>query len=165
MAFSYTEKKRVRRSFEKISSVMDLPNLLATQLESYNDFLQMNVDPKKRKNQGLEKVINSIFPIESHSKNARMEFSSYELGEPTFNERECKLKGVTYEASLHINCELFFIDKEICVHSCASCVNKTIVFVSFKNPYKLLFFSLNYLKNLPFWFFFLVYLPNYFPFS
>ena len=112
MAFSYTEKKRIRRSFEKISSVMDLPNLLATQLESYNDFLQRNVDPKKRKNQGLEKVINSIFPIESHSKNARMEFSSYELGEPTFNERECKLKGVTYEASLHINCELFFIDKE-----------------------------------------------------
>ena len=112
MAFSYTEKKRIRRSFEKISSVMDLPNLLTTQLESYNDFLQRNVDPKKRKNQGLEKVINSIFPIESHSKNARMEFSSYELGEPTFNERECKLKGVTYEASLHINCELFFIDKE-----------------------------------------------------
>ena len=112
MAFSYTEKKRIRRSFEKISSVMDLPNLLATQLESYSDFLQRNVDPKKRKNQGLEKVINSIFPIESHSKMARMEFSSYELGEPTFNERECKLKGVTYEASLHINCELFFIDKE-----------------------------------------------------
>ena len=112
MAFSYTEKKRIRRSFEKISSVMDLPNLLATQLESYSDFLQRNVDPKKRKNQGLEKVINSIFPIESHSKMARIEFSSYELGEPTFNERECKLKGVTYEASLHINCELFFIDKE-----------------------------------------------------
>ena len=112
MAFSYTEKKRIRRSFEKISSVMDLPNLLTTQLESYSDFLQRNVDPKKRKNQGLEKVINSIFPIESHSKNARMEFSSYELGEPTFNERECKLKGVTYEASLHLNCELFFIDKE-----------------------------------------------------
>ena len=112
MAFSYTEKKRIRRSFEKISSVMDLPNLLTTQLESYHDFLQRNVDPKKRKNQGLEKVINSIFPIESHSKNARMEFSSYELGEPTFNERECKLKGVTYEASLHLNCELFFIDKE-----------------------------------------------------
>ena len=56
MAFSYTEKKRIRRSFEKISSVMDLPNLLTTQLESYNDFLQRNVDPKKRKNQGLEKL-------------------------------------------------------------------------------------------------------------
>ena len=112
MAFSYTEKKRVRRSFEKISSVMDLPNLLATQLESYEHFLQRKADPLKRNNQGLELVINSIFPIESHNGLARMECTSYELGEPIFDERECKLKGITYEASLHINCDLFFIDKE-----------------------------------------------------
>ena len=112
MAFSYTEKKRVRRSFEKISSVMDLPNLLATQLESYEHFLQREADPLKRKRQGLELVLTSIFPIESHNGNARMEFSSYELGEPIFDERECKLKGITYEASLHLNCDLFFIDKE-----------------------------------------------------
>jgi len=112
MAFSYTEKKRVRRNFEKISSVMDLPNLLTTQLESYKNFLQKDIDPKKRKNQGLEQVINSIFPIESNNGNARMEFTFYELGEPVFNERECKLKGITYESSLHINCNLFFVDKE-----------------------------------------------------
>ena len=112
MAFSYTEKKRVRRSFEKISSVMDLPNLLATQLKSYEHFLQRKADPLKRKNQGLESVIHSIFPIKSHNGLARMECSSYELGEPIFDERECKLKGITYEASLHINCDLFFIDKE-----------------------------------------------------
>ena len=102
MAFSYTEKKRVRRSFEKISSVMDLPNLLATQLNSYEHFLQRKIDPLKRKSQGLELVLNSIFPIESHNGNARMECTSYELGEPIFDERECKLKGTTYEASLHI---------------------------------------------------------------
>ena len=112
MSFSYTEKKRVRRSFEKISSVMDLPNLLATQLESYEHFLQRKADPLKRNNQGLELVINSIFPIESHNGLARMECTSYELGEPIYDERECKLKGITYEASLHINCDLFFIDKE-----------------------------------------------------
>ena len=112
MAFSYTEKKRVRRSFEKISSVMDLPNLLATQLESYEHFLQRKADPLKRNSQGLELVINSIFPIESHNGLARMECTSYELGEPIYDERECKLKGITYEASLHINCDLFFIDKE-----------------------------------------------------
>ena len=112
MAFSYTEKKRVRRSFEKISSVMDLPNLLATQLKSYEHFLQRKADPLKRKNQGLESVIHSIFPIKSHNGLARMECSSYELGEPIFDERECKLKGITYEASLHINCDLFFTDKE-----------------------------------------------------
>ena len=112
MAFSYTEKKRVRRSFEKISSVMDLPNLLATQIQSYEHFLQRKADPLKRNSQGLELVINSIFPIESHNGLARMECTSYELGEPIYDERECKLKGITYEASLHINCDLFFIDKE-----------------------------------------------------
>ena len=110
MRFSYTEKKRIRRSFEKISRVMDLPNLLSTQLESYRKFLQK--DSEKRKDQGLEKVLNSIFPIESHNGNARMEFKGYTLGNPEFNERECKLKGINYEVSLHIDCELFFIDKD-----------------------------------------------------
>ena len=112
MSFSYTEKKRVRRSFEKISSVMELPNLLATQVQSYDAFLQRYVDSTKRLNDGLEQVLHSIFPIESHNGFARMEYSGYTLGEPIFNERECKLKGITYEISLHINCDLFFIDKD-----------------------------------------------------
>jgi len=112
MSFSYTEKKRVRRSFEKISSVMELPNLLATQVQSYDAFLQRYVDSEKRLNEGLEQVLNSIFPIESHNGFARMEYSGYTLGEPIFNERECKLKGITYEISLHIDCDLFFIDKD-----------------------------------------------------
>ncbi len=112
MSFSYTEKKRVRRSFEKISSVMELPNLLATQVQSYDAFLQRYVDSEKRLNAGLEQVLNSIFPIESHNGFARMEYSGYTLGEPIFNERECKLKGITYEISLHISCDLFFIDKD-----------------------------------------------------
>ena len=112
MSFSYTEKKRVRRSFEKISSVMELPNLLATQVQSYDGFLQRYVDSDKRLNAGLEQVLNSIFPIESHNGFARMEYSGYSLGEPIFDERECKLKGITYEISLHINCDLFFIDKD-----------------------------------------------------
>ena len=112
MSFSYTEKKRVRRSFEKISSVMELPNLLATQVQSYDGFLQRYVDSDKRLNQGLEQVLTSIFPIESHNGLARMEYSGYSLGEPVFNERECKLKGITYEIPLHINCDLFFVDKD-----------------------------------------------------
>ena len=112
MSFSYTEKKRVRRSFEKISSVMELPNLLATQVQSYDAFLQRYVDSDKRLNAGLEQVLNSIFPIESHNGFARMEYSGFTLGEPIFDERECKLKGITYEISLHINCDLFFIDKD-----------------------------------------------------
>ena len=112
MSFSYTEKKRVRRSFEKISSVMELPNLLATQVQSYDAFLQRYVDSEKRLNEGLEQVLTSVFPIESHNGLARMEYSGYSLGEPVFNERECKLKGITYEIPLHINCDLFFVDKD-----------------------------------------------------
>ena len=114
MSFSYTEKKRVRRSFEKISSVMELPNLLATQLKSYDAFLQRYVDNEKRLNEGLQQVLNSIFPIESHNGLARMEYSGYSLGNPIFNERECKLKGITYEVSLHIHVLLdFFLLSEL----------------------------------------------------
>ena len=91
---------------------MELPNLLATQVQSYDAFLQRYVDSDKRLNAGLEQVLNSIFPIESHNGFARMEYSGFTLGEPIFDERECKLKGITYEISLHINCDLFFIDKD-----------------------------------------------------
>ena len=91
---------------------MELPNLLATQVQSYDAFLQRYIDSDKRLNAGLEQVLNSIFPIESHNGFARMEYSGYSLGEPVFDERECKLKGNTYEIPLHINCDLFFIDKD-----------------------------------------------------
>ena len=90
MTFSYTEKKRIRRNFEKISSVISLPNLLATQIKSYTEFLQEDTLKDKRKDEGLEKVIKSIFPIESHNKNAKMEYTGYDLGSPKFDERECK---------------------------------------------------------------------------
>ena len=112
MTFSYTEKKRIRRNFEKISSVMSLPNLLATQIKSYAEFLQEDTLKDKRKDEGLEKVIKSIFPIESHNKNAKMEYTGYDLGSPKFDERECKIKGSTYEASLHIDCNILFFDKD-----------------------------------------------------
>ena len=92
MGFSYTEKKRVRRSFEKISSVMELPNLLATQIQSYDAFLQRYVDSDKRLNAGLEQVLNSIFPIESHNGFARMEYSGYSLGEPILMRENVNLK-------------------------------------------------------------------------
>ena len=91
---------------------MELPNLLASQLQSYDKFLQRYIESDKRADQGLQQVLDSIFPIESHNGFARMEFSGYTLGEPIFNERECKLKGITYDISLHITCNLFFIDKE-----------------------------------------------------
>src|SRR6266700_1235975 len=80
--YSSTEKKRIRKSFAKRASVLNVPFLLATQLESYTAFLQTAVPPEKRKNEGLQAAFTSIFPISSHSGNARLEFVSFSLGEP-----------------------------------------------------------------------------------
>src|SRR5207344_823995 len=80
--YSSTEKKRIRKSFAKRASVLNVPFLLATQLESYMAFLQAAVQPEKRRNEGLQAAFTSIFPISSHSGNARLEFVSYSLGEP-----------------------------------------------------------------------------------
>ena len=71
MSYSFTEKKRIRKSFAKRASVLPIPFLLATQIESYAAFLQAQVDADRRDSQGLQAAFMSIFPIESHSRNAR----------------------------------------------------------------------------------------------
>jgi len=85
MSYSFTEKKRIRKSFAKRASVLPVPYLLATQLDSYAAFLQEFTAPDARKSEGLQAAFQSIFPIESHSKNARLEFVSFVLGEPPFD--------------------------------------------------------------------------------
>ena len=85
MTFSFTEKKRIRKDFGKQDSALDVPDLLTLQVESYDKFLQKDEDPSKRKNIGLQAAFNNLFPIESFSKNARLEFVSYRLEEPEFN--------------------------------------------------------------------------------
>ncbi|HNC42096.1 DNA-directed RNA polymerase subunit beta [Nitrosomonas sp.] len=113
MSYSFTEKKRIRKSFAKRASVLPIPFLLATQLESYAAFLQENVAPNKRQNQGLQAAFNSIFPIESHTKNARLDFISYELGVPVFDVKECQQRGLTYASPLRARVRLTIMDKEI----------------------------------------------------
>lgn len=113
MSYSFTEKKRIRKSFAKRASVLPIPFLLATQLESYAAFLQENVAPNKRQNQGLQAAFNSIFPIESHTKNARLDFISYELGSPVFDVKECQQRGLTYASPLRARVRLTIMDKEI----------------------------------------------------
>ncbi len=113
MGYSFTEKKRIRKSFAKRDSVLPIPFLLATQLESYASFLQVNTPPNKRIDLGLQAAFNSIFPIESHTKNARLDFISYELGEPVFDVKECQQRGLTYAASLRAKVRLTIMDKEI----------------------------------------------------
>ena len=89
MHYSFTEKKRIRKSFAKRANVHHVPFLLATQLESYTGFLQADKVPSQRKNEGLQSAFTSIFPISSHSGNARLEFVSYALGTPPFDVTEC----------------------------------------------------------------------------
>jgi DNA-directed RNA polymerase subunit beta len=110
--YSSTEKKRIRKSFAKRASVLNIPFLLATQLESYTAFLQAAMAPDKRRNEGLQAAFSSIFPIESHSKNAKLDFVSYVLGEPPFDVKECQQRGLTYASPLRAKVRLTIMDKE-----------------------------------------------------
>src|SRR5512139_3961376 len=110
--YSSTEKKRIRKSFAKRASVLNVPFLLATQLESFAAFLQAAVPPNERKNEGLQAAFTSIFPISSHSGNARLEFVSYALGEPPFDVKECQQRGLTYASPLRAKVRLTIMDKE-----------------------------------------------------
>jgi len=112
MTYSFTEKKRIRKSFAKRANVQDVPFLLATQLESYTSFLQAALPPAKRKNQGLQAAFTSIFPIVSHSGNARLEFVSFQLAEPVFDVKECQQRGLTYASALRARVRLVIMDRE-----------------------------------------------------
>ena len=112
MAYSFTEKKRIRKSFAKRESVLQVPYLLTTQIESFAAFLQEFTPANGRKNEGLQAAFTSIFPIESHSKNARLEFVSYALGMPPFDVKECQQRGLTFAAPLRAKVRLTIMDKE-----------------------------------------------------
>ncbi len=112
MHYSFTEKKRIRKSFAKRANVHDVPYLLATQLESYTAFLQADTGPSVRKTEGLQSAFNSIFPIVSHNGFARLEFLSYVLGDPPFDVKECQQRGLTYASPLRAKVRLVILDKE-----------------------------------------------------
>ena len=112
MAYSFTEKKRIRNDFGKRPSVLEVPYLLATQLESYHDFLQTNTDADQRIDKGLHAAFSSVFPIVSYSGTAALDYVSYRLGEPAFDVKECQLRGLTYAAPLRALVRLIIYDKE-----------------------------------------------------
>ncbi len=112
MAYSFTEKKRIRKDFGKRTSILEVPFLLATQIDSYRDFLQEDLRPAERHDRGLNAAFKSVFPIESYSGNAVLEFVSYRLGEPPFDVRECHLRGATYAAPLRVLLRLVIYDRE-----------------------------------------------------
>lgn len=110
--YSYTEKKRIRKDFGKHPSTIGTPPLLELQLESYRRFLQADIGPEKRGVFGLHAAFKSVFPITSFSGYSELEYVSYRLGEPVFDVKECKMRGLTYGASLRVKVRLMHYDKE-----------------------------------------------------
>ena len=112
MAYSYTEKKRIRKDFGSLEKVMDIPYLLAIQLDSYRKFTQDGVPVEERGEYGLHAAFKSVFPIASYSGNAALEYVDYSLGNPVFDVDECVLRGTTYACALRVKVRLMIYDKE-----------------------------------------------------
>ena len=112
MAYSFTEKKRIRKDFGKQPTILDVPYLLSIQLDSYNKFLQQGIPTDDRKDIGLNSAFKTVFPIISYSGNASLEYVSYKLGKPVFDVQECKLRGQTYAAPIRVKVRLVIYDKE-----------------------------------------------------
>ncbi|HET6913240.1 MAG TPA: DNA-directed RNA polymerase subunit beta [Rhodanobacteraceae bacterium] len=110
--YSFTEKKRIRKDFGKRPPVLDVPNLLTIQTDSYRDFLQADVAPARREDKGLQAALKSVFPISSYSGNAALEYVEYRFGEPAFDERECRMRGMSYGAPLRVTVRLVIYDKD-----------------------------------------------------
>ena len=112
MAYSYTEKKRIRKDFGKLPHVMDVPYLLAIQLDSYREFLQAESAQGGVRDIGLHAAFKSVFPIISYSGNAALEYVGYRLGDPAFDVKECVLRGVTFAVPLRVKVRLIIFDRE-----------------------------------------------------
>src|SRR5215468_2565284 len=97
MAYSFTEKKRIRKDFGKLPGILSVPYLLSIQIDSYQKFLQQEVATTERADMGLH---------------AALEYVSYRLGDPVFDVKECRLRGLTYAAPLRVLVRLMIYDKE-----------------------------------------------------
>jgi DNA-directed RNA polymerase subunit beta len=112
MAYSFTEKKRIRKDFGKRPPILDVPYLLSMQLDSFKSFLQADVPEKQRGDVGLHGAFTSVFPIVSYSGHVELQYVNYTLGKPVFDVKECQLRGLTYAAPLRVTMRLAIYDKE-----------------------------------------------------
>ncbi|KGQ19510.1 DNA-directed RNA polymerase beta subunit [Lysobacter dokdonensis DS-58] len=110
--YSFTEKKRIRKDFGKRRSILEVPFLLAIQVDSYREFLQEHAEMNARGDKGLHAALKSVFPISSYSGNAALEYVGYRLGDPAFDERECRNRGLSYGAPLRVTVRLVIYDRE-----------------------------------------------------
>ncbi len=111
MAYTFTEKKRIRKSFSTRSAADQVPNLLDIQKASYKKLLQAEIEPLQRIDEGLQAAFKSVFPIESYNGAASLDFVSYTLGTPVFDVRECQQRGMVYSAPLFATLRLIIFDK------------------------------------------------------
>lgn len=116
-AYSFAEKKRIRKDFGRLPEIMDVPFLLAMQLDSYREFLQQDLPILERRDAGLHAAFKSIFPIKSYSAHAELQYINYTLGKPAFDVGECKMRGTTYAAPLAVKLRLVIYEKEASVES------------------------------------------------
>src|SRR3954447_19537193 len=110
MASLFSENRRIRKDFTKISSPVEIPNLIELQRKSYEKFLQADVLPQKRDDSGLQAVFKSVFPIEDFNRTASLEFESYVLERPKYDVAECRQRGMTFAAPLKITVRLVVYD-------------------------------------------------------
>ena len=101
-----------RKNFGRIRRILDIPNLIDIQTDSYRKFLQQDIDPDKRGNCGLQGAFNSVFPISDFSGKCSLEFVSYKIGTARYDMQECVQKGMTFAAPLKIVVRLVVFDTE-----------------------------------------------------
>jgi DNA-directed RNA polymerase subunit beta len=104
--------RRVRKDFSKIPSIVEIPNLIEIQQQSYEQFLQKDVLPERREDIGLQAVFKSVFPIADYNGNATLEFHSYHFGDPKYTVEECHDRGMTYAIPLKVTLRLKVVDHD-----------------------------------------------------
>src|SRR5215217_2871186 len=112
MAYSYTERKRIRKSFGSRDSVLEVPYLLQMQKDAYTAFLQADVAPQKRTIEGLQAAFDAAFPIVSHNGFVEMKYVEYNLAKPAFDVRECQTRGLTFASAVRAKVQLIIYDRE-----------------------------------------------------
>ena len=110
--YSYTERKRIRKSFGSRDSVLEVPYLLQMQKDAYTAFLQADIGPQKRTIEGLQAAFDAAFPIVSHNGFVEMKFIEYNLAKPAFDVRECQTRGLTYASAVRAKVQLIIYDRE-----------------------------------------------------
>src|SRR3989344_1353176 len=98
--------RRIRKSFGKIAEVAPIPNLIEVQKKSYEGFLQFHVPREERKNQGLENVFRSVFPIRDFAGLCELEYVRYDFDAPKYDIDECRQRGLTFAAPLRVSLRL-----------------------------------------------------------